>query len=183
MITRLETYISNSNLSGSDFYPSVLETRCLLWMMWDVSLIEGEIFQKCSKLLDCWSIPNRTRLRKKTPLPLKLFSLPHTVLIVPWRLTFDLAGDIIAQFKQRREFLPSAIREFVKEPGTIALQFYLHDNLDNYIKNHHFHDCKNGKSTQDCRHWMEEVIQTEQSVFQVNHIIRELVDMMNNGFM
>lgn len=183
MITRLETYISNSNSSGSDFHPSILETRCLLWMMWDVSLIEGEIFQKCSKLLDCWSIPNRPTLREKTPLPLKLFSLPHTVLMVPWRLTFDLAGDIIAQFKQRREFLPFAIRELVKRSGTIAFQFYLHGDLDNYVKSHPVYDCENVKSTQECKHWMEKVMRTEQSEFEVNGIIRELVDMMNDGFM
>ncbi|KAK6713086.1 hypothetical protein SNK05_007540 [Fusarium graminearum] len=116
-----------------DFLPERLEARCFLWMFWEVLQLESKILSSCARLLNTWSCPENYA-RQETPLIIKALTLPHIALLVPWRLTFDLAEDIVEYFlKKPPKFLPAAVRHLVMNSRSISLHYYIHGELSSYF--------------------------------------------------
>lgn len=179
----LRDYIRRADEAGAQFQTSVLETRCLLWIYWEVLRVEGEILLSCSRLLDRWSLPE-WRGRQQTPLLVKLFTLPHMLLLVPWRLTFDLAGDIADLFSNERPlYIPSAIQQFVLRPGAIALDFYLDGDLSHFFKTHRdLTDDVDRRLTAACQHWMNDVVRSEGLTLEADQVVEQIETMINEGY-
>ncbi|KAL3602898.1 hypothetical protein FPOAC2_07214 [Fusarium poae] len=131
----LDDFVYNTEAGVFDFLPERLEARCFLWMLWDVFLLQAKILSSCAKLLDNWSCPEN--VTRKTPLTMKLFTLPHIALLVPWRLTFDVVEDIIDYCRKRQPiFLPTAIQHFVKKSRSVSLHYYIYGELSTYVQRH-----------------------------------------------
>ncbi|PNP76825.1 hypothetical protein FNYG_09841 [Fusarium nygamai] len=113
----LDDFASQVEAGTCDFVTGYLEARCFLWNLWEVLQLEDKILSSCAKLLDRWTCPDDFT-RRETPLADKLFSLPHIALLVPWRLTFDLAEDIVKWFGERRPaYLPTAVQQLIMRSG------------------------------------------------------------------
>lgn len=102
-------------------------------MFWEVLQLESKILSSCARLLNTWSCPENYA-RQETPLIIKALTLPHIALLVPWRLTFDLAEDIVEYFlKKPPKFLPAAVRHLVMNSRSISLHYYIHGELSSYF--------------------------------------------------
>lgn len=179
----LYDYIQCVDEAGAQYRTSVLRIRCLLWICWDVLRVEGEILFGCSKLLDCWSSPEGYK-REKTPLVMKLFATPHMLLLVPWRLTFDLVEDVAELFAEEKPlYLPSAIQQLVMRTGAIALDFYLDGDLSHYFNTHKvLNDDVGTKFTPACRNWMDDVMRSEGRALEANQVVQNLGKMISEGY-
>ncbi|KAF4943141.1 hypothetical protein FSARC_15023 [Fusarium sarcochroum] len=133
-IRLLDDFVSRVEAGTFDFLTAHLEARYFLWMFWEVLQLEAKVLSSCAKLLDIWTCPENL-IRQETPLALKLFSLPHIALLVPWRLTFDLAEDIVEWFSKRQPlYLPTAIQHLITRSGNTSLHYYLHGGLSTYAR-------------------------------------------------
>ncbi|KAI1332177.1 hypothetical protein F5Y16DRAFT_394879 [Xylariaceae sp. FL0255] len=191
----LNDYITQVNDATAQFQPSVLKTRCLLWIFSDVLLLEGNILHGCSTLLaQCGcSLPKGIR-REKTPLLLKILTLPHIILLVPWRLTIDLVEDIATAFEKDRHFqLPFAIQQLVMRSDVLSLQFYLVENLNKYFEASHPRQTgEDGEldplQTREDRElasdqpWMEAVMRSRGLGLKAPYVARQLYKLMEDGY-
>jgi hypothetical protein len=146
--------------------------------------IEGGVLSGCSNLLDIWSLPEGNE-RQKTPLFMKLFAVPHMLLLIPWRLTFDVVGDVAEFFAEEKPvYIPSAIQELIMEPGALALDFYLDGNLDYYYFNTHkpLDDDEVWQFTSAWRSWMEDVMRSKGKSLQSNQVAKHLWEMITEGY-
>jgi hypothetical protein len=178
----LREYIERADEVGAQFQTSVLRTRCLLWIYWDVLRVEGEIRLSCSRLLNHWARPEGHD-REGTPLLVKLLTLPHMALLVPLRLTLDLAEDIAGLLAEQKPlYLPSAIQQFISRPGEIALDFYLDGDLSNYLRSHAvLNDNLNRRFGAVCQRWMNDVVGSEGRALEADWTVEQLWCMMREG--
>ncbi|KAH8805319.1 hypothetical protein F5884DRAFT_444319 [Xylogone sp. PMI_703] len=180
----LLAYIERVDETGAQLHKSVLRTRCLLWIYWDVLRVEGNILLSCSKLLDHWSAPEGYQRRKPT-LPMKVFSVTNIApFIILSRLTVELAIDVGELFaKAKPLYLPSAIQQFVMRPGDIAYNFYLDGNLSNYFRSYAvLGDDIDRKFGLACQRLMYDVMQSEGRELRANQVVQHLREMMGERF-
>ncbi|KAK0642973.1 hypothetical protein B0T16DRAFT_391579 [Cercophora newfieldiana] len=77
------------------FEPTALRVRCLLWTLVEMRQLEGKLITHLVHTIQhsgLW-VPRRFQ-QPTTPLPYKLFTIPHIMLLPVWRCTFDLAADV-----------------------------------------------------------------------------------------
>lgn len=157
----LDEFISQGEDGMFDFVTAHLEARCFLWMFWEVSQLEVKILSSCAKLLDTWACLEDLR-RQETPLTEKNFTLPHIALLVPWRLTFDLAEDIVEWFGERQHlYLSIAIQQLIIRSGNISLHYYLHGELSNLAIAYRTQGERLILEDRLCLDWMKEAMQSE----------------------
>ncbi|KAF1964200.1 hypothetical protein BU23DRAFT_547766 [Bimuria novae-zelandiae CBS 107.79] len=180
----LRDYIQRVDEAGAQFRTSVLRIRCVLWICWDVLRVQAGLFLRCSNLLDLFALPEGYE-RQKTPLALKLFAMPHTVLLmIPWRLTFDLMEDAAKLFAEERPlYLVSSIQQFLMRPGAIALDFYLDRDLSHYFNTYKLRDDGvGGNFPPTCRRWMEDVMRSEGQSLDTVQVVQPLLEIIEEGY-
>ncbi|CZS82947.1 unnamed protein product [Fusarium graminearum] len=165
-----------------DFLPERLEARCFLWMFWEVLQLESKILSSCARLLNTWSCPENYA-RQETPLIIKALTLPHIALLVPWRLTFDLAEDIVEYFlKKPPKFLPAAVRHLVMNSRSISLHYYIHGELSSY--------CDGGTNRQNVEEpidrlylaWMELAMRSEGEIIDSELTRTQIGSLVEGGY-
>ncbi|KAI6759923.1 hypothetical protein HG531_013496 [Fusarium graminearum] len=165
-----------------DFLPERLEARCFLWMFWEVLQLESKILSSCARLLNTWSCPENYA-RQETPLIIKALTLPHIALLVPWRLTFDLAEDIVEYFlKKPPKFLPAAVRHLVMNSRSISLHYYIHGELSS--------NCDGGTNRQNVEEpidrlylaWMELAMRSEGEIIDSELTRTQIGPLVEGGY-
>ncbi|ENH74978.1 hypothetical protein FOC1_g10001049 [Fusarium oxysporum f. sp. cubense race 1] len=172
----LDDFVSRVEAGTLSFITAHLEARCFLWMFWEMLQLEAKILSSCAKLLDTWTCPDNST-RQETPLALKIFSLPHIALLVPWRLTFDLAEDIVEWFGKRQPlYLPTAIQHLITRSGNISLHYYLHGGLSTYARAY--------RTSGDRLYldWMEEAMRSEGETINTKLTRVQLQSLIEGGY-
>ena len=100
VIPALEAYSQSAESSKWQFHPKVVRARCLLWILSEVLELEGKLLFSCSQALGYWGYWSGPKLpNSKSPAFLeKVVTLPLIANIVLWRLTFDVADDVVSFF-------------------------------------------------------------------------------------
>jgi len=124
-------YSQHAEESKARFHPAVVRARCFLWMISQMQRLEGQLLWACARLLLPWrSLENVTP--GETPPLFKVFSIPHIPLLLLWRVTFDLAQDVIeAATLQKTPLVTLAvIFHLLRSADSLSIKYVLDGNLD-----------------------------------------------------
>ncbi|KAF4993353.1 hypothetical protein FDECE_13468 [Fusarium decemcellulare] len=168
---RLRDYVARVDEAGTQFTPSSMEARCFLWMYCEILQLEAKVLQNCAMLLNTWAVPRGTE-KEQTPLLLKILTLPHIVLLVPWRL-IDCVEDIVECFGESKPLhIFTAILRLIESSGQICSHFYFHGNVRIY----------NGRPCDKARRWIEAAMRSEGQTINTEEIKVQLTEMAQGGF-
>lgn len=146
-------YILRTDQMMASFHPSALKIRCLAWIYWDMFTIQGRILASAATILQRYE----GFRRGETPLIVKLFTVPHIVLLPVWRLTFDVMEDLFAA--EKPAYLIPAVQHLVAHSAGLSLHFCLDENLAEYFRKAGNHvGAVDGKSVPAFQRWVEGVV-------------------------
>jgi hypothetical protein len=117
----------------NDFHPTSIRARCFLWLHLKLLDLETKLLHGTSGVLRLLATPRFKRRRE--PLPLQVLFSPHAALMLLWRVTVDVAEDIIVAATTEDKTIPPVVAvllDLLKDTEGLSLTFLTSGHLGGY---------------------------------------------------